>query len=142
MKITVLLVDDEEEYTELLSERMEARGYKVDVANSGPNAINEVKDKAYDAIVLDLSMPEMDGIETLKNIMKQNPDLQIIFLTGHATLEKGIEAVKLGAMDFLEKPVDIDKLLEKVNEASTKKILLYEKKKEEELKDILKRKSW
>jgi FixJ family two-component response regulator len=78
----------------------------------------------------------------LKILLKENPDLQIIFLTGHATLEKGIEAVKLGAVDFIEKPVDIETLLEKVNEAKTKRDLLSEKESEKNIKDILKNKGW
>ena len=142
MSIKVLLVDDEEEFTEILSERMISRGLIVDIVNTGPAAIEKIQSKSYDAIVLDLAMPEMDGIETLKQILKINPDLQIIFLTGHATLEKGIEAVKLGAVDFMEKPVDIKKLLDKVEEAKTKKNQLSEKKTEEDIKNILKKKGW
>jgi DNA-binding NtrC family response regulator len=142
MSTKVLLVDDEEEFTAILSERMKARGLDVDIANTGPGATQKVKEKSYDAIILDLAMPEMDGIATMKHLLKENPDLQVIFLTGHATLEKGIEAVKLGAVEFMEKPVDINKLLEKVDEAKTKKILLTEKKTEENIKDILKKKGW
>ena len=142
MSVKILLVDDEKDFTEALSERMEARGFRVEIADSGPVAIEKVKEQSYDAIILDLAMPEMDGIDVLKILLKKNPDLQIIFLTGHATLEKGIEAVKLGAVDFMEKPVDIETLLEKVNEAKTKKALLSEKKTEKDIKDILKKKGW
>lgn len=142
MSINILLVDDEKDFTEILSQRMEARGFIVEIADSGPIAINKVKEKSFDAIILDLAMPEMDGIDVLKNLLKENPDLQIIFLTGHATLEKGIEAVKLGAVDFMEKPVDIEKLLEKVNEAKTEKDHLSEIKTEKDIKDILKKKGW
>ncbi len=142
MSVKILLVDDEKDFTEVLSERMEARGFSVEIADSGPVAINKVKEKSYDAIILDLAMPEMDGIDVLKILLKENPDLQIIFLTGHATLEKGIESVKLGAVDFMEKPVDIDKLLEKVNDAKTKRDLLLEKKTEKDIKDIMKKKGW
>jgi DNA-binding NtrC family response regulator len=142
MSIKILLVDDEKDFTKVLSERMETRGFKVEIADSGPVAIEKAKDQSYDAIILDLAMPEMDGIEVLKILLKENPDLQIIFLTGHATLEKGIEAVKLGAVDFIEKPVDIETLLEKVNEAKTKRDLLSEKESEKNIKDILKNKGW
>jgi len=142
MSVKILLVDDEKDFTEVLSERMETRGYSVEIVNSGPAAIKKVKEKSYDAIILDLSMPEMDGIDVLKILLKDNPDLQIIFLTGHATLEKGIEAVKLGAVDFIEKPVNIEQLLEKVNEAKTKRDLLSQKKTEMDIKDILKKKGW
>jgi DNA-binding NtrC family response regulator len=142
MGIRVLLVDDEEEFTSLLSERMKTRGFDVDVTNSGIKALERVDEKVYDAIILDLYMPEMDGIETLKQLLKKNPDLQIIFLTGHATLEKGLEAVKLGAREFMEKPVDMDKLIEKVNDAKTKKDILSEEKSKKDIDDLLKKKGW
>ena len=142
MEIKVLLVDDEEEFTSLLAERMHSRGFEVDISSSGVKALEKVDDKAYDAIILDLYMPEMDGIETLKHLLKKNPDLQIIFLTGHATLEKGIEAVKLGAIDFMEKPVDMDKLIEKVTDAKSRKDLLLEEKSKKDIDDLLKKKGW
>jgi FixJ family two-component response regulator len=87
-------------------------------------------------------MPGMDGMETLKRLLKDKPDLQVILLTGYATLEKGIEAVKLGAMDFLEKPAEIQKLMEKIEKAKANKMLLVEERNEERLKGILKSKSW
>ena len=142
MGIKVLLVDDEEEFIALLSKRMKSRGFHVDIANSGIKALEKVDEKAYDAIILDLYMPEMDGIDTLKHLLQKNTDLQIIFLTGHATLEKGIEAVKLGAIDFMEKPVDMDKLIEKVNDAKTKKDILLEQKAKKDIDDLLKKKGW
>ena len=142
MSIKLLLVDDEKDFTEVLSERMVSRGYTVEIADSGQVAIEKVKKQTFDAIILDLAMPGMDGIEVLKILLKENPDLQIIFLTGHATLEKGIEAVKLGAVEFMEKPVDIDTLIEKVNDAKSKRDLLSEKKSEKDIKEILKKKGW
>ena len=141
-KENVLLVDDELEFTQVLSERMKSRGVDVDIAASGREALEKVRDKSYDAIVLDLSMPEMDGIETLKHLIEDHPDLQVILLTGYATIEKGIEAIKLGAMDFLEKPAEIQKLLEKIGEAKANKMLLVEKRVEEKIKGILETKSW
>jgi FixJ family two-component response regulator len=87
-------------------------------------------------------MPGMGGIETLKRLKEQNPDLQIIILTGHGTVEKGVEAIKAGAVDFMEKPVDINKLMEKVGEARHKRILIIEKKAEEHVKEILETKGW
>ena len=142
MSIKILLVDDEKDFTKVLSERIETRGVSVEIADSGLIAMEKVKKQSFDAIILDLAMPGMDGIDVLKILLKENPDLQIIFLTGHATLEKGIEAVKLGAVDFMEKPVDIETLLEKVNEAKTKRDLLSEKESEKNIKDILKNKGW
>ncbi len=138
----VLLVDDEEEFTNVLAERMETRGMKVDSVLTGPSAIERVKDTFYDAVILDMAMPEMDGIETMKHLLKINPDVQIIFLTGKATLQKAIEAVKLGAYDFMEKPVKFESLLEKVDEAKTKKMELKGKREEERIKNILGKKGW
>lgn len=138
----VLLVDDELEFTEVLSRRMESRGVGVDTAASGREALQKVKNTSYDAIILDLSMPEMDGLEALKHLLEDNPDLQVILLTGYATLQKGIEAIKLGAMDFLEKPAEIQRLMEKIQEAKTNKMLLVEKRMEEKIKGILGTRSW
>jgi two-component system response regulator RegA len=141
-KDKVLLVDDEVEFTETLAERMKARGLEVDTADSGLKAVEKVKDTSYDAIILDMAMPGMDGIETLRLLLEKHPNLQIILLTGYATLEKGVEAVKLGARDFLEKPADINKLMEKIKAAKADRMLLVEEKMEEELKNILKSKGW
>jgi DNA-binding NtrC family response regulator len=141
-KEKVLLVDDDADFTDVLSERMESRGVGVDTAASGGEALEKVKDKSYDAIILDLAMPEMDGIETLKRMLADNPDLQVILLTGHGTLAKGVEAMKLGAMDFVEKPAEIQKLMEKIEQAKANRMLLVEKRSEEKLKEILKTKWW
>jgi len=141
-KEKVLLVDDELEFIQVLSERMESRGVDVDTAASGHEALAKAKGKSYDAIILDLSMPEMDGIETLRHLIEDNPDLQVILLTGYATLQKGIEAIKLGAMDFLEKPAGLQKLMETIEKAKANKMLLVEKRVEKKIKGILETKSW
>jgi DNA-binding NtrC family response regulator len=138
----VLLVDDDPDFLETLSDRMSARGLKVDTATSGPEAIAKVESQPFDAVVLDLLMPGMDGIETLRRMLAANPDIQVILLTGHATIEKGIEAVKVGAADFLEKPADIATLLAKIEDAKTKKVVLLEKRMHEQIEDLLKRKGW
>jgi len=87
-------------------------------------------------------MPQMDGLQLLKVLKEKNPDLQIILLTGHATVEKGIEAMKLGATDFLEKPVDLKVLTEKIHKTQTKKMIIVKKHTEEHIKEILKVKGW
>ncbi len=138
----VLLIDDEEQFLEILGDRLEARGLKVNTATSGEDALAMVDDKNFDAIVVDLAMPGIDGIETLKLLKEKNPDLEIIMLTGHATVEKGIAAMKLGAEDFLEKPVDLGVLLERISEAKNKRILILEKKSQEAIKKIIKTKGW
>jgi len=138
----VLLVDDEKDFLSVMSERMAARGMDVTAADSAEEALAQVESGGYDAIVLDLMMPGMDGIETLKAIKQRNPTLQVILLTGHATLEKGIEAMKLGAMDFVEKPADLDQLTQKIKQAQAKKMVLVEKRMEEKLKSIITSKGW
>jgi DNA-binding NtrC family response regulator len=138
----VLLVDDEPEFVQVLSQRMESRGVGVDTAASGREALEKVRGRSYDAIILDLAMPEMDGIETLKRLLEDNPDLQVVLLTGYATLEKGVEAIKLGAMDFLEKPAEIQELMEKIRKAQANRMLIVEKRAEEKIKSILQTKGW
>jgi DNA-binding NtrC family response regulator len=138
----VLVVDDEEQFLKVFSQRLQGRGMKVDTASTGEEALDRAKKKDFDAIILDMAMPGMSGIETLKRIKSENPDLQIIMLTGHGTVEKGVEAMKLGAVDFLEKPADINKILEKISEAKRKRVVIIEKKHEEHLKQILQSKGW
>jgi len=138
----VLLVDDEEQFLDVLSQRLKARGLKVDAVTSGEDAVKQVEDHNFDAIIVDLAMPGIDGIETLKRIKEKRPDLEIIMLTGHATVKSGIEAMKLGADDFLEKPVDLNVLLEKIGEAKHKRMLVVEKGRQEEVRKILKSKTW
>jgi DNA-binding NtrC family response regulator len=142
IKANVLVVDDEEQFLKVFSQRLEGRGLKVDTSTTGEDALKRVKDKEFDAIVLDLVMPGMSGIETLKRIRAENPDVQIIILTGHGTIEKTVEAVKEGAIDFLEKPADLSKIMEKISEAKQKKVLLIEKKHEAHVKEILEKKGW
>ena len=142
IEANILLVDDEEAFLKVLSQRLETRGMKVDTSTSGEAAIEKAKVKGFDAIVLDLAMPGVDGMETLKRIKNDNPDLQIIMLTGHATVDKSVEAIKEGAVDFMEKPVDLNKLLKKIEEAKNQRVLIVEKQHEEKIKDILKSKGW
>ena len=138
----VLLVDDEQDFLDTLAERMRNRDMEVTTSSSAVDAIKKAEEGSYDAIILDLMMPGMDGIEALKELKKNKPDLQVILLTGHATVGKGIEAMKLGATDFLEKPADLKVLTEKIKNAHTKKIILMEKKTEEKIKHLLAEKGW
>ena len=142
MKEKVLIIDDEQEFTEALAERMTNRGMTVSTSSSAVEGLKNVEEKSFDVVVLDLQMPEMDGIETLKILKKKRPELQVILLTGHATVEKGIEAMKLGAMDLLEKPADVTTLTEKIKKAQAKKMILVEKKAEQRIKDIMESRGW
>jgi len=139
---SVLLVDDEEQFLQVLSERLTNRGLRVSSVTSGEEAVALVENKNFDAVVVDLAMPGIDGIETTKKIKEKKPNLEIIILTGHATVKAGIEAMKLGAEDFLEKPVDLNVLLERIREAKQKRMRLQEKKSQNEMDQILKTKSW
>lgn len=142
MNERVLLIDDEQDFMDVLAERMRDRGMQVSTTASPLEAMDLAGEGGYDAVILDLMMPEMDGLEALARLREKNPDLQIILLTGHATIEKGIEAMKLGAMDFLEKPIDIQTLNKKIQEAKAQKMVLVEKRTEEVIKNIIGCKGW
>jgi len=139
MSEKVLLVDDEKDFLDIMSERMEARGMTVKTADSADQALKILEKESFDAIVMDFKMPGMDGIQALKNIKTRKPELQIILLTGYATVEKTVEAMKIGATDLLEKPADLEALAAKIKQAKAEKMLVVEKKTEDKIKDILKR---
>nr|MBF0222454.1 response regulator [Desulfobulbaceae bacterium] len=139
---SILLVDDEKDFVEVLSQRLEVKGFHVEAVYSGQDALDLLSHKSYDAIVMDLSMPGMDGMEALKVIRERRPNMQIIILTGHGTLESGIEAMKRGASDFIEKPVDFDVLVNKIIVAQNKRRELIEKKHTSELMKIMTSKGW
>ena len=139
MSEKVLLVDDEKDFLDIMSERMQARGMTVKTADSADKAMAMLEKESFDAIVMDFKMPGMDGIQALKNIKDQKPELQIILLTGYATVEKTVEAMKIGATDLLEKPADLEALEARIKQAKTEKMLLVEKQNEEKIKDILQR---
>ncbi len=139
MSEKVLLVDDEKEFLEVMSQRMGAIGMEVTTAGSAHEALSILAKKSFDAIVMDFQMPEMDGMEALKAIKNRKPELQIILLTGYATVEKTVEAMKIGAADFLEKPADLKALSEKIKRAKADKMLIVEKQTEDKIKDILQR---
>jgi DNA-binding response OmpR family regulator len=138
----VLLVDDDEEFTSALSERLKTRGFLVDVAARGREAIEKEKRGSYGAVVLDLAMPGMDGIETYRRLRAQNADLQVILLSGEVTLDQGVEAVKLGVMDVLEKPLDIERLTDRIKQAQAKKMVILQTRIESEVQEILRSKAW
>jgi DNA-binding NtrC family response regulator len=138
----VLLVDDEQDFVEALAERMQVRGYTVETAGDGEQAIAKAAEGEFDAVFLDLAMPGLDGIETLKRLKEIDPELQVILLTGQATVRKGIEAMKLGALDLLEKPADIKQLLAKIEEATNNKAVLAEERVMEELDEIVRKRGW
>ena len=138
----VLLVDDEEAFVQTLGKRLTARGLRVDTAGTGEEAVEKTKHQPFDVVVLDLAMPGIDGIETLKQLLAIDPDLQILLLTGHGSIEKAVEATKLGAVDFMQKPASLPDLLKQIQEAGARKALLVEKRAAEQISDVLKKKGW
>lgn len=142
LKAKVLLVDDEEDFVKSLSERLSLRGLTVKSATQGPEAIRLTDNEQFDAIILDLSMPGMDGLETLRRIRANHPDAEIIMLTGHGSVKSSVEAMKLGAEDYLEKPVEMGELLQKIHEARDKHVLILQRQTMEEIEEILKAKAW
>ncbi len=111
----ILLVDDEREFVKILSERLKFRGIEVDVAFSGEDALTAIKRQKVDAVVLDVRMPGIDGIETLREIKTIAPQTPVILLTGHASVEAAMEGMKFGASDYLIKPAELSDLLEKLD---------------------------
>ena len=135
----ILLVDDEEEFLDILSERMRNRGMEVVTASSAKEALDKIEEDLFDAIILDFMMPEMNGLEAIEAIRAKKPELQVILLSGQATLEKGIEAMKLGAFDVVEKPADMETLIAKIKNAESKRALIVDKQTQEKVEEMLKR---
>jgi len=138
----VLLVDDEADFVDVLADRLAARDLEVFKANSGAAALALAEERTFDAILLDMAMPGMNGIETLERLLEINPDLQVILLTGRATLEQAAAAIRTGALDLLEKPAEIDTLVAKIELAATRRWSLEEKRIEERVADIMRKKGW
>ncbi len=141
-KNRVLLVDDEEEFVRALARRLRTRGLDVEISGDGESAVEKVKQSDFDVVVLDLAMPGIDGLETLKRLREVNEDLQVVLLTGHGSIKSGVEAIKGGAVDFLEKPAEFSELLAKIKEASAQHTLLIEKRRAERVNDILRGRGW
>lgn len=136
----LLLVDDEVPFVETMIKRLTKRDLNVVAAFSGHEALEQLeKHRNIEVVILDVKMPLMDGIETLYEIKKKHPLTEVIMLTGHATIETGIEGMKLGAFDYLMKPCDIGVLISKVDEAATKKRKHDEKIMEARMKEIISR---
>jgi DNA-binding NtrC family response regulator len=142
MKIRVLLVDDEKDFVESLSQRLELRQFEVKTALNGDEAIGLVKAEEFDVIILDVQMPGKDGVTTLKEIKQLNALAHVIMLTGHATVETAIAGMKIGAYDFLIKPTDTEDLVNKINAASHLKQEHEERIRQAEIKNILKKRGW
>ncbi|NLZ17084.1 MAG: response regulator [Desulfobulbaceae bacterium] len=119
--IRVLIVDDEDDFRETIVKRLNARKLQAEGANSGIKALEVLKQKEFDVMVLDVKMPEMDGIETLRHVKKMSPEVEVIMLTGHASVEFGLKGMQLGAFDYIMKPAPINELLDTIGQAYNKK---------------------
>ncbi|MFA4915288.1 MAG: response regulator [Syntrophales bacterium] len=120
--IHLLLVDDEEDFRTTLAARLKKRNLDVTDVGSGKEAIELIRKKPFDVAIVDVKMSGMDGIETLKQIREINPLVEVILLTGHASVEAGIEGIRLGAYDYLMKPCNVNDLLIKVEDAYQRKL--------------------
>ena len=113
----ILIVDDEDDFREAIIKRLRARKVDIEGANSGPKALEMLNEQDFDIVVLDVKMPGMDGIETLREIKLKKPLVEVIMLTGHASVESGIQGMQLGAFDYVMKPVALDDLMDKLRQA-------------------------
>jgi len=137
--IKVLLVDDEEDFVEILSLRLKEVGEHVIGVYSGKACLETLAKEDIDVVVLDIKMPGMDGIETLREIKKKHPIVEVILLTGHGTIDTAVQGMKLGAFDYLLKPADFEDLLAKLEEARKRKAEQEERIRKAEARALLRR---
>ncbi|MBD3219568.1 MAG: response regulator [candidate division Zixibacteria bacterium] len=114
----ILLVDDEEELVSTLADRLEFRGYHADAVLSGAEAIKMLGQKKYDVAVVDVKMPEINGIEVMKMMMKLQENIKVILMTGHGSTEEGEHGMSEGAFDYMVKPINLDILISKIKTAA------------------------
>lgn len=117
----VLIVDDEQEFRDMTIKRLNRRDLNCEGAENGEQALELIKKGDFDVVLLDVKMPGMGGVETLREIKRKKPLIEVVMLTGHASVESGIDGMKLGAFDYLMKPMELEPLLEKLKDAYEKK---------------------
>ena len=135
-KIKLLIVDDEEDFLNTIAERLGMRDFDIATASEGGLAVKAAKKGKFDVAILDINMPGMDGMELLQNLKKKHKFLEVIMLTGHGAIDSAVEATKLGAYAYLEKPYDFENLLDvlkKAYEARLRKKFEHDKKRMEEI---------
>lgn len=128
MASTILIVDDERSIRNSLKDILEFESYEVDLAENGKEGLDKIKNNKYDLVFSDIKMPEMDGIEMLKFAVDERPDLPIIMISGHGTIDIAVDALKMGAYDFIAKPLDLNRILVTVRNALDKSLLVKETK--------------
>jgi len=143
-KIKLLFVDDEVKFLESISKRLELKNFDVTSATTGQEAIESAENGLFDVAVVDFQMPGMDGAQVLKTLKEKHRYLEIIMLTGHATIDSAVECTKLGAFKYLEKPYDFENLVEVIKqayEARLKKKFEHNQKRIEEIQRLSLRES-
>jgi len=116
--LKLLLVDDELEFLEPLATRLTRRGAACTIATSGESALRQLADARFDCAVVDVKMPGMDGLELLRRIRRDHAEVPVVLLTGHASVELGVQGMELGAFDYLLKPLELDELLDVARRAA------------------------
>src|SRR5678809_618365 len=124
----ILIIDDEKAIRKTLSEILSFEGYKIEEASDGEEGLKKFKEKTYDAVLCDIKMPKLDGIEFLQKAGESNPDVPIIMISGHGNIETAVEAVKKGAYDYISKPPDLNRLLITIRNAMDRTSLVTETK--------------
>ena len=134
----VLIVDDEEDFLETLVKRLERRGIEAAGVKSGEEALDTMKQKLFDVVVLDIKMPGgMDGIQALREMKQIQPLTEVVLLTGHASVETSIEGMRLGAFDYLLKPIKLEELMAKLGDAFEKKDAHEQKIRKAKIKELV-----
>jgi len=136
-KINLLIVDDEEEFLDLIKKRLESRGFNVITANRGEKAVEKAGKQKIDIALVDLKMPGMDGEATLQALKKKHKWMEIIILTGHGSVDSAITSMKKGAYHYLQKPCEMDRLIETLTEAYRKSVSNKMKLEDERLHELL-----
>lgn len=127
-KFRVLVVDDEIDFLETIVKRLQKRGLDATGVDSGVKALKLLEGEHFDVVILDVKMPGMDGLDTLKEMKRKRPFMEVIMLTGHASVESGMQGIQFGAFDYVMKPANLDELMEKMTQAYERKTLHEERK--------------
>jgi DNA-binding NtrC family response regulator len=137
-KINLLIVDDEVHFLESISKSLEARDFKVVAVDRGEKAIEAARKNPIDVALVDLKMPGINGEETLKALKAEHKWMEVVILTGHGTIDSAVECTKSGAFSFLQKPCNLDDLLEALKDAYKKKVMNRKKIEEKKMDELLK----
>ena len=137
--INILIVDDEVDFVEMLCLRLQDQGNNVKGVYDGQACLRALEEEDFDVVILDIKMPGMDGIETLREIRRKAPIAEVILLTGHGSIETAVEGMKLGAFDYLRKPASFDELMTKLEGARKRKAEQEERIRKAEAQALLRR---